>query len=346
MRTQSFPALLSLRVWVAILLIGGAAASTRIAGQQSPVTNNSIAMNAPVIPLREAIAVPAGAPDIPSTLALTDDDRVQLAIGNYQRLLDENRISGNREGTAEELVAMASAYRAIHQEQKALDLFQSAIAIFHDLGNRDYEATALAHVGDVYREWGFSDTALRFYGQARGVYSETSDKQGQAAALNNSGVAWLSLSNRKKCLEFLEDAITSYQALQDGRQEALALSNLGAAHFYFSDRPEKALQAFQQAVSKMQILGDKSGQANALDMMGFVWLKAHRDDMAVSSFQKARDLYHDLGDARGEARVTGHMLQPPQADRSKPGRMAVMAGASPEPLILTAARLRVSEETR
>lgn len=346
MRTASIPALVLLRAGGAAFLIAVAAAPAHPAGQASDAADDPITVAVPGSPMPGPDSLPAGRPVAPATGARSGTSGLQSALPIFQRLLEENRAKGNREGEAEELAAMASVYRALQQEQKAVGLFQSAIAIWHELGNREYEASAIAHIGDVYREWGYPDTALRFYRKAVDVFSAASDNDGRAAALNNSGVAWLTLGDRKKCIDALNLAMASYQAIHDRSGEALAASNLGAAYIYLSEDPEKALNAFQDAVSRLEILGDRAGEANALNMMGFAFLRAHKQEMAGRAFQHARALYHDLGDAQAEARVAEDMSQTGQAGHSKPRRMSIMAGASPEPLVLTAAQLRVFEISR
>lgn len=346
MLIQSFPALRWLRVWVALFYLGGMAAAAQVPGQLSDRTKETMAVSTPGFPDADLTSIPVAASAAPSAPALTLKDKVQLALGNYERLLQWNRTKGNREQEAEDLVGMASAYRAIQQEHKAADFFQSAIPIFHELGNREYEATALAHVGDVYREWGFADAALRFYRKALGVYAATSDKDGEAAALNNSGAAWFKLNNRGKCLESFRQAMALYQENHADEGEAIALSNLGAAYLYFMDDPEKAIDTLGQAVSKLEVIGDNADEANALEMMGFAWLKAHRETAAGENFRHAEALYHALGDSEGEARVAGHMTLLEQGSQSRTDPWSVSSVVSPEPLVLTATRLRVLEITR
>ena len=58
------------------------------------------------------------------------------------------------------------AYNALHQQQRAVETFQSALDIWRELGDKNGEGTTLAHIGDVYREWGFPDQAIRFYRDA------------------------------------------------------------------------------------------------------------------------------------------------------------------------------------
>ncbi len=51
---------------------------------------------------------------------------------------------GNREAEAETLCALANSYNALHQQQKAVEDYQLALAIWRELGNKDGEATTLA----------------------------------------------------------------------------------------------------------------------------------------------------------------------------------------------------------
>jgi len=231
---------------------------------------------------------------------------IQDALSSLQTLLEQTRKSGDRKAEANLLGAIANSYNALHQQQRAVEKFQAARAIWREVGDSEHEASTIAHIGDVYRGWGFPELANRYYRDALNLYP-IADKAGRGATLNNLSLTYFSLNNRKKCVESLNEALAIFRELQDRRGEALALANLGAAYVFLVNDPLKAVDILQQAVTKLEILDDRDSEAGALDKMGVAWHNLGKSEMAGLSFQHALELFHAAGDAQGEAAVRKHM---------------------------------------
>ena len=231
---------------------------------------------------------------------------LQSALASLQTLLAQTRATGDRKAEANVLGAIAISYNALHQQQRAVEHYQAARTIWHELGDNEHEATTVAHTGDVYRDWGFPEQANRYYRDALALYP-TTDKAGRGATLNNLGLTWFFLNNRKKCIDSLNESLNIFRELQDRRGEALALVNLGAAYTLLANDPLTAIGHLQEAITKLEILNDKTSEAAALDKIGVAWHNMGKSEMAGLSFQHAIDLYQSAGDAQGEAAVRKHM---------------------------------------
>lgn len=241
-----------------------------------------------------------------SIMAAPKKAPIQDALASMEILLAQTRKNGDRRAEANLLGAMAISYNAVNQQQKAVEQFQAARAIWHDLHDAEHEATTVAHTGDVYRTWGFPEQANRYYRDALTLYP-ASDKAGRGATLNNLSLTWFSLNNRKKCMESLNDALVIFRDLHDPRGESLALVNLGAAYIFLANDSFKAIDLLQQAVTKLEMLNDGDSEAGALDKMGIAWHNVGKPEMAGLSFQHALELFHRAGDTQGEAAVRKHM---------------------------------------
>jgi len=222
-------------------------------------------------------------------------------------LLDHNRVAKNRQAEAETLCALATAYSELRQQQKAVQTFQSALAIWRELDNREREASTLAHIGDTYREWGFPEQSIHFYRDALKLYPPTGQKEEQAAVVNNLGLAYFALRDTKKCLEYLNQALASYRALHDRQGEASTLTNIASAYGFLMNDPHKAIDYFQGAVTELELLDNRASEANALELMGIAWLKLEKQGTAVQTFQRALFLYSRIGDAQGKASVLKYL---------------------------------------
>jgi len=242
----------------------------------------------------------------PIRAAVSNAAPLQDALSSLESLLSQTRKTGDRKAEANVLGAIAISCNALHQQQKAIEQFQAARAIWHQIGDAEHEATTVAHIGDVYRGWGFPEQANRYYRDALVIYP-SSDKAGRGATLNNVSLTYFSLGNKKKCIESLDQALAIFRELQDRRGEALALANLGAAYVYLVNDSMKAVGIFQDALTKLELLNDRESQANVLDEMGVAWHNLGKSEMAGLSFLHALELYHSAGDTQGEAAVRKHM---------------------------------------
>ncbi|HMG85889.1 MAG TPA: tetratricopeptide repeat protein [Terracidiphilus sp.] len=244
-----------------------------------------------------------------ATPAKSETTRLQteFAVEALTRILADYRKSGNHSAEAHTLSALADSYSTLHQQQKAVELYQSALAIWRDLGDKQNQATMLAHIGDVYREWGFRDQAIHSYRDALKLYQGNYNKAEEAAVFNNLGLTYFVLGDKKKCLAYLGQAVASYHAQRDRRGEALTITNLGSTYAFLINDPHKALDFFQDAVTRLELLNDRASEANALDLMGELWLKLGKPELASLTFQHSLALYGALGDTQGQASVRRHM---------------------------------------
>jgi tetratricopeptide (TPR) repeat protein len=235
-------------------------------------------------------------------------DQNEFAVEAFTEILAQYRKMGNREAEAQTLCALANSYNALHRQQKAVEDFQSALAIWRELGDKDGEATTLTYIGSIYREWGFPQQAIRFYREALKIYPGTGKKAEEAAVLNNLGLSFCLLRDKKSCVTYLDRALASYHAIENRQGEAATLTNLGSAYGFLLNDPHKSLDYFQLAVTKLELLNDRASEANALDIMGELWLKLGKPEMAAISFQHALALFSQTGNAQGQASVRKHLV--------------------------------------
>ena len=231
----------------------------------------------------------------------------EFAVKALTDFVEKYRQAGDRPAEAHTLSALGSSYSNLHQYQKALEQFQSALTIWRDLGNKEFEASSLAHIGDVYRQWGFPDRATGFYRDSLKFYQEDPSREDGAIVMNNLGLAYILLGDGKKSVEYIDKALKFYRSRQDRRGEALALANLASAYGFVMNDPHKALDFFQESITRLELLDDRPAEANTLELTGVIWMRLGKPDMAKLTFQHALALYGALRDAKGEASVQRHM---------------------------------------
>lgn len=238
----------------------------------------------------------------PRTLA-SMANQLEPVVEVLTNVLNQYRTSGNRDGEANTLAALGNSYNSLGQQQKAIDVFQQSLAIYRESGDKKDQASTLTRIGDVYRGWGFPDQAVRFYHDALQLHAEINDPPGRAIVLNNLGVTYLSLSNKKKALDYLNQALTAYKTAGDRRAVNLTLINIGAVEIFLDHNAQAAVALFQEAITGLEPLNDRSNQADAFELLGVAWAGLHKLDTAEMNLRRALELYRSIGDGHGEASV-------------------------------------------
>ena len=307
MRSQSPPPL-SVPAVVAFVLLAAPmlhAQQLRSSSNEPPSLPTTVAT--PPSPLLRIPSLRSDAAPSKATIAAQTVAEREFAVKALTDFVEKYRQAGDRSAEAHTLSALGSSYINLHQYQKALEQFQSALTIWRDLGNKEFEASSLAHIGDVYRQWGFPDHATGFYRDSLKFYQEDSNSVDGAVVMNNLGLTYILLGDGRKSVEYLDKALKFYRAKQDRRGEALALANLASAFGFVMNDPHKALDFFQESITKLELLDDRAAEANTLELSGVIWMRLGKPDMAKLTFQHALALYGALRDAKGEASAERHM---------------------------------------
>jgi tetratricopeptide (TPR) repeat protein/transcriptional regulator with XRE-family HTH domain len=103
------------------------------------------------------------------------------------------------------------------------------------------------------------------------------------------------------------NAAAEYAAAHGFPQHAIALPSAMSGFLRARGDWEKSTTLHQAALSTARQVGDRSGQASALDELGVVeWLTGDYT-AAAASHRQALDLHRDLGDQRGQAYALSHL---------------------------------------
>jgi len=329
MRTQSLPSPSTFLPLVVLLITPALLFAQQMGALSNGTLDHSLAAPSAARGTAPTLSSPTANVDMKPPAALGAESATaqnEFAVEAFTGILDQYRKMGNREAEAQTLGALANAYNALNRQQKAVDDFQSALVIWRELGNKEGEATTLADIGNVYRVWGFPQQAIRFYSDALRVYPATHKRVEEAAVLNNLGLSFFLIGDKNKCVSYLDQALASSRAIEDPKGQASTLTNLGAAYGFLLNNPHKSLDYFQQAITRLELLNDRGSEAKTLDLMGELWLKLGKPEMAEISFQHALALFSQTGNAEGEALVRKHMRD--LGEPKSPHQITEAAGGS------------------
>ena len=282
-------------IYLGMLLLSGAL----LEAQQVSVSSRQLLVDSPDGAAASTAEVSPTLDPFLAKPALKTAVQLRSGLEALTHILDEYRRSGNRHEQANTLSAIANTYNLLQCQQRSLDYYDSALAIWKEIDDKQGEVTILSNMGDVYREWGFPERAVHFYRESLALYGELPNRASKAATLNDLGVTYLSLHDKNRALEYLNKALVADREIHDQLAEARTISNLGAAYFFLSKDRKTALRRLQDALTKMEMLGDSVDEANTLEIMGLVWRSLNEPQVATSSFQRALVIFRNIGDAQG-----------------------------------------------
>jgi len=104
---------------------------------------------------------------------------------------------------------MAAVYHKIGQLQQALEFYQQALHLRHEVSDRAGEATTLTNMAQLYLRMEQPQQALLLYQQALPIRREISDRAGEVATLANIAlVLYRHLGRPQEAIAQVEQAIT------------------------------------------------------------------------------------------------------------------------------------------
>jgi tetratricopeptide (TPR) repeat protein len=184
-----------------------------------------------------------------------------------------------------------------------------------------------------YLAGGHYADAVTVHGYAHHAAQQSGDPTAQAQALTELGAAHLALGRYQEATDHLHHGLTLYQQLDDKVGQARALIHLGtieerlgryrhAANHHEQAQPlhQSASDHFEEALDLFRQADDRTGEADALDNLGYALIQLGRYGSAADHLQRALTLYRQTGDNDGEAWTLdslgvlhNHLDQPAQA---------------------------------
>ncbi|MCC5626694.1 CHAT domain-containing protein [Nostoc sphaeroides CHAB 2801] len=163
-------------------------------------------------------------------------------------------------------------------------------------------------------EWGKQESTER----SPTFHSLLSLKNGpsQTASVVEQGKILYDTGQFTEAVKLLQQAATAFKTSKDGLQEAMTLSNLSLAYQQLGLWAE-AEEAIAQSLKLLQS-GENTGTsgeqsqliAQALDVQGQLQLAQGQAEAALTTWQKAADIYQQIGD---KARLTRNQINSAQA---------------------------------
>ena len=195
---------------------------------------------------------------------------------------------------------------------KALEFYQKSLLADEESANRSGIATSLSNIGVIYEDQGDVVRALEYYHEGLIIYEEIDDKNGVAISLNNLGLAYQNQEDLPKALEYFQKSLIIRREIDWKEGIGTALNNLGLLYKRHGD-PEckgskaeclesgaqKALDHYSRSLKIAEEIGDKQGEATALNNLGGVYKMQGNIPEALEVSLQGLKIREDIGDKKG-----------------------------------------------
>jgi tetratricopeptide (TPR) repeat protein len=206
---------------------------------------------------------------------------------------------------ARALRAIGDVRRLRDEYPAALDIYESALALYRKLDDHQGEADVFWGIGKVHFIRGKYTKALRVCKAALALYRKLDDHRGEANVRKLIGdVYWFreKENDDERAQESYETALTLYRMVDDRLGEADVLEAIGDVLQHRREW-DGAKQRYDQALALYRKLVDHLGEAQVLASRGEMHLSRRELDAAQQCYEQALELFREVSDRLGEANV-------------------------------------------
>ncbi|MGH3240546.1 MAG: BTAD domain-containing putative transcriptional regulator [Spirillospora sp.] len=200
---------------------------------------------------------------------------------------------GDKFGEAFNRASLGNAYRDIRRLDDAVEQFEQAIAICHEIGELWVEASARSVLGMTYRDLRKFDAALDNCRIGLRLFSAIGDEWGVAWSLYGLGDLLGARRDHGDAIAYLRKALAEFDRIDDQWGRSRALFALGHNHYHIGQFPEAA-DYCGKALAIAGEIGNRHGVALALYTMGRIESDTGDLDNARRTWRRALTIFEEL----------------------------------------------------
>ena len=218
------------------------------------------------------------------------------AITEWENGLQTAEMVRGRAGGAGGIATFANnigmAYDALGDYSKALDYYQKAWEIMLILGDKPGTGRSFIYMGQANYNMGVYSRALDYFQQALKILRKAGAQQDEGTALRDIGLVYYETGDYAKALDYFQ------QALKISRNGTV-LRYIGMVYSTLGDYI-KALDYTRQGLAAAMVIGDVSGQIDALSSIAMFFSDLGDYPKALDEFQKLLKISVDIGNKQKE----------------------------------------------
>jgi DNA-binding SARP family transcriptional activator len=232
-------------------------------------------------------------------------------IATHQQGLASARVLGDGAAEAWMLNNLGVAYGQ-QRLAEAVEYFEQALALYHELGDVRGESRAATNVANAYFDLRDYGKALQTAQRAVTAQRQAGKRYGEGIALGVLGCACRELGRFDEAVASLTEALAIFRSLGDRGTEADSLGDLGEAYLGMG-KLGAAIECLAESLRIRREIGDGHGQARSLERLALAKRRAGETAVAVGMLSQALALFEAVADhAAADAAAT--MLARWQAD--------------------------------
>ncbi|MBD1922851.1 CHAT domain-containing protein [Microcoleus sp. FACHB-831] len=235
------------------------------------------------------------------------------SLGHFGQALDFHKQSLNikreikdRIGEAISLIGLGSAYNSLGQFEQALDLYKQSLKIFIEIKDPQREANSLGNLGSAYDSLGQFEQALDLYKQSLAIFREIKDRKGEGNSLQSLGNVYLFLGKFEQAISYQEKSLEIKREIKDRKGEAASLGSLGNVYLFLG-KFEQAISYQEESLEIKREIKDRKGEAASLGSLGNAYDSLGQFERAISYHEKSLAICKEIKDRKGEAASLGNL---------------------------------------
>jgi CHAT domain-containing protein/tetratricopeptide (TPR) repeat protein len=222
------------------------------------------------------------------------------ALQIYRRSLDLARRRADRFNEALRLNNIAALEQGLGNWPAALDYLEQALAMFRQLGDRRRQALVLQNTAVGYLTLGDFDSTIATLHTALPLFREAKDLRGEADTWLSLGAAHFLLNDFEKALDAYQQSLAARQALGEGARTASTHARISLVQAELR-RYDAARQSIAQAMQLSEGTQDSRSRAKVLLDTARAWRLAGDTAASLAAAQLALAIFREIGDRTGEA---------------------------------------------
>ena len=189
-------------------------------------------------------------------------------------------------------------YGDIGEYQKAIDSHTKAAALYKELKLPRCEADVITNIGWVYGELGDTQNRLATYDRAAAIYQTAGDID--PVLVSNFGSTYAKLGQYQRALDIHLRVLEKRRILQEPLGLGITLRNVGDCYQQLGDK-QKALEFFNESLVYMQKAGNHFYTASTLLNLGRVYDSLGQKEKALDYLKQTLKIREAIADERGVA---------------------------------------------
>jgi tetratricopeptide (TPR) repeat protein len=184
---------------------------------------------------------------------------------------------------------------------------RTALAATQQLDDRTAQAFAHWQLGYAYARLGDYQASYAQLQHALSIYQELGDRVGQADVQHTLAIMVQFQGRYGEALDHSRQALELFTAVGDRTGRAIALNAVGWFHAMLGDHRQALIYCGQALkLHQGQALGYPKLEAATLDSLGYAHHHLGDHAESIACYQRALDLYREVGDRWGQAETLGH----------------------------------------